>query len=41
MPKFEKGYIEMKNHMADLRAKRGTKKTNEHIQKYLKSISRI
>ena len=41
MPKFEKGSIEMKNHMAALRAKRGTNKrpisthkevSKEHIQ---------
>ena len=40
MPKFEKGSIEMKNHMAELRAKKGTKKpmnthkevSKEHIQ---------
>ena len=29
MPKFIKGSLEMKNHMAELRAKRGTK-TNTH-----------
>ena len=37
MPKFEKGSIEMKNHMADLRAKRGTTKrpisTNKQVSK--------
>ena len=37
MPKFEKGSIEMKNHMADLRAKKGTTKrpisTNKQVSK--------
>ena len=41
MPKFEKGSIEMKNYMAEIRAKRGTTKrsisthkevSKEHIQ---------
>ena len=42
MPKFEKGSIEMKNYMAELRAKKGTTKDQlAQINKLVKSIYRI